>query len=462
MHKNKVVLILKSLSSDNIRHLDKFVQSPAHNSHEDVTRLFQYLRKHLTNGEKALKRENVFLHLFPGQPFDMQKVHYVNSYLLRVVEEFLAWRQWRGNEADYQLYLLRALRLHRIDGSFDGVFEKAKTALDQLGPQGVDSLFHDYQLELERFNQDRLKTGRQEFRLQEMSGALDALFIAEKLRNACILLSNQHVSKTSYDMGLLDPVLLHLQGHPLLEQPVIAIYYHACRTLKSAEDDEAFRALKKLLEEHRKSFKLNELHDIYIFSINYCIRRLNSGHQGFMREMFDIFRMGLETDAFVQNGIMTPRTYSNIIMSGLKLNEFDWVGHFIYQYREALPVKQREGFFNYNLARFYYEQKNYGEAMPLLLQMDYDDMLLTCLGKILLAKMHYEQQELDSLHSLLSSFRVYVQRKKMPNPHHDSYQNFIHFLTKLLQRVPGSVGQLAKDIAETKPVAEKEWLLAQL
>lgn len=462
LHKNKVIIVLKSLTPEEIRQLDKFVRSPIHNQHDDVIRLFQYLRKNLTNGGRALDKERVFGNLFPDLDFDMQQIHYLSSYLLKVVETFLAWQEWRKDETDYQLSLLRALRHHRLEAQFERTFTKASQIINEKKQLDTTSLYHDYQLEMERFNQDRLRTGKQVFRLQEMSDLLDAYFVAEKLRNACILLSNQSISASSYETGLLNAVLNFINGQKLLEHPLVAIYYHSYRTLETKKNNESFKALKSLLNLHRKSFNINELHDVYIFAVNYCIRQLNSGDQGFMSEVFDIYQLGLETDAFVQNGIMTPRTYSNIIMSGLKLSEYKWVEKFILEYKNALPEKHREGFFNYNLARLYYEQKNYAAAMPLLSQMEYEDVLLTSLGKVLLSKMQFEQGEYDSLTSLLSSFRIYIQRKKMPGSHHESHLNFIHFLSKLLYPFSGSQEKIIHEIIETKLVAEKDWLLEQV
>jgi hypothetical protein len=181
-----------------------------------------------------------------------------------------------------------------------------------------------------------------------------------------------------------------------------------------------------------------------------------------MREVFEVYQMGLDSNVFIQNGIITPRSYSNIVMAGLKLNEFEWVGQFIEKYKDSLPEKHGDGFYNYNLARFHYAQKDYAAAMPLLLQMEYDDVLLTSLGKVLLAKMYFEQQEFESLSSLLSSFRIYIQRKKMPGSHHESHLNFIHFLGKLMYKPLAVTEKLRSDITETKIVAEKEWLLAQI
>lgn len=445
-----------------MRLLAKFVQSPVHNRHEMVIGLFQYLRKHLHGSEEALSGKRVFEALWPGEPFDMQKVHYVNSYLLKVVEEFFAWNEWRQDEHNFNLQLVRAYRHHRLEGPFEGIYEKTRQEMETDHRQDLTRLWQQYHLELERFNQARTIGGKQDFQLQLLSDTLDVAFIAEKLRTACILLSNQAVVKTNYDTGLLPQVLAFLENHPCLDIPAIAVYYHAYRTLVNFEDDGSYRRVKQFLANHRQSFNLHELHDLYIFAINYCIRRMNSGEQAFMGEAFDIYRMGMETDAFVQNGVMSPRTYSNIVMSGLRLKEFDWVGKFIGQYKDSLPEKQREGFYNFNLARLHYEQGNYRAAMPLLLQMEYEDVLLTCLGKILLAKMYFEMDEFESLDSLLSSFRTYVHRKKNLGYHRESSLHFIHFTQKLMQRSPGGAAQLAREISDTKVVAEKEWLLERV
>lgn len=444
-----------------MRQLDKFVRSPVHNQHDEVVRLFQYLRKQLNSTGKGLDKERVFAHLYPGLAFNMQQLHYISSYLLKVVEDFLAWHEWKNNPEEQDMSLLKALRNHKLDSVFDQLHQKAFDKLPKTTRQDTHILLHSYKLEWERFSKDRLNSTKQSFRLQELSDALDIYFLAEKLRCACILLSNQIVSKSSYDMGLLPNIIQFIREKNCLDEPIVAIYYHAYRTLVDTKDIEAYKSLKAILKNNSNPLEINELNDVYIFAINFCIRQLNSGEHDFMREVFEVYQMGLYCNVFIQNGIMTPRSYSNIVMAGLKLNEFKWVGQFIEKYKASLPEKHRDGFYNYNLARFHYAQKDYAAAMPLLLQMEYDDVLLTSLGKVLLAKMYFEQQEFESLSSLLSSFKIYIQRKKMQSSHHESHLNFIHFLGKLTHKPLGVNEKLKNEISETKIVAEKEWLLAQ-
>ncbi|MCU0347413.1 MAG: hypothetical protein MUC59_10745, partial [Saprospiraceae bacterium] len=129
MHKNKVTIVLKSLSAEEMRQLDKFVRSPVHNQHDEVVRLFQYLRKQLNSTGKGLDKERVFAHLYPGLAFNMQQLHYISSYLLKVVEDFLAWHEWKNNPEEQDMSLLKALRNHKLDSVFDQLHQMLITYL---------------------------------------------------------------------------------------------------------------------------------------------------------------------------------------------------------------------------------------------------------------------------------------------------------------------------------------------
>ncbi|HFA50640.1 MAG TPA: hypothetical protein ENJ95_16660, partial [Bacteroidetes bacterium] len=432
MPKIKVIELLKSFSLEEMRQMDKFVKSPAFNRHEKVSLLFAYLRKQLQRGTKHISGEKIFKHLFPGEALKMQKVHHVSSYLLKVVEEFLAWKEWRGDEMGFHLSLLQSYRrlqqptfFYRELGSTLKTHKKSILKNSKYYEQG-------YKMESLRFAQMRTDSKNKDFRLQELSGAQDTAFIIEKLKIACILLSNQAVTKKTYDMGMVPFVQQYVERSNLLDNPTLAIYYYASKALSNFTDDPSYQELKKLLLKYPQNFNINELYDIHIFAINYCIRKLNNGEQQFMREVFDIYKSGIETNIFLEKGMLAPRTYSNIVMAGLKLGEFAFIQSFIYDYKDKLPEKEREGFFNYNLARFYFEKNDYSRAMPLLLLMEYDDVLLTSQGKILLAQMYFEQKEMDALTSLLQSLSIYIKRKKMIGYHSISYLNFTNLLNKLI------------------------------
>ena len=64
MLNNKLTKVFQSLTEQEIRSFEKFVQSPIHNRHQDVIRLFQYLRKHISGSKKALEKDRIYNFLF--------------------------------------------------------------------------------------------------------------------------------------------------------------------------------------------------------------------------------------------------------------------------------------------------------------------------------------------------------------------------------------------------------------
>lgn len=463
MAKIKVVALLKSLTPDEMRLLDKFVKSPIHNKHNQVIQLFSHIRKNIHQPAEKIYSEKLFGKLFPGEQLNLKKLHHVSSYLFKTVEEFLAWNEWKHNSTAQGLELLKAYRRlnqpHFFYKAFNQTIEK------QSGVDIRDSnYFHQlFELENLRFSQMRVDSKNKNFYLQELSDAQDEAFIIQKLKTACILLSNQGVTKITYDLGLIPLIQSYVENKNYLQNPTLAIYYYASKVLSNFNDNDSFHQLKELLLKYRERFHTQELYDIHIFAINYCIRRLNTGDQKFMREVFDIYQSGIYSGIFLDQGKLAPRTYSNIVMSGLRLGEYDEVEKFIYSYKGKLPEKQREGFFNYNLAHLFYEKKNYKKAMPLLLQIETYDVLHTCTSKTLLAKMYFELNESESLSNLIQSFKIFLKRKKLLGYHRELYLNFISFLIKLINANKLELlNNISEEIKNTKVLAERGWLLKQV
>ncbi|MEM1323526.1 MAG: hypothetical protein AAGG75_24890 [Bacteroidota bacterium] len=465
MENNRLIKVLKALSKSEMRLLGKFVRSPIHNRHKDVTRLFEYIKSAFEDNKKTLNREIVFAHLFPDEAFEMQRVHYVGSYLLRVVEEFLAWQEWQQDTIEKDMYRLRAYRNHKLDRL---LVKDIEQSLHRQQKQSLrNSHYHDqqYKLQYAKYNYSRTLGRNREFNLQELSDTLDISFIAKKLKNACILLSHQAVAKHEYDQGLLDEVLQFVEERDLLEIPAVAMHYYSYKALVNVEDEDSFMQLKSLLQRYDQSFTTGELRDLYIVAINYCIRSINTGRKYFLSELFHLYRSGLEVGVFFENGELSHWTYRNIVTAGLNLEEFHWIYNFIHKYKEMLNEQHREGSYCFNLARYYFEQDDYQQAMPLLLQMEHSDLLHNLSAKTLLAKMYFRLEETEALDNLLTSFKRYIQRKKGLGYHRENYLNIIGFIRKLM-----SLGiydeekrrGLYEDISNTKNLTEKEWLLQQL
>lgn len=462
----KLAVLFFALSEEEIRQLSLFVRSPLHNRHEKVQELVELLRYVRNKRKEVPEAEWFFDRLYPDLAFDKKKLNHIVSYCQKTILDFLAWNQWKSQEAHVHLDLLKGLNQHRLDQEFT---RQAKSFAKHQSEQSLrNANYHHlaYQFRLAHYTHTRSKGRNREFGLQEMVDAQDRVFIAEKLKNASILLSHQAVVKKEYDTGLLPALLEFLDQRPeFLRYPAISMYYHAYRALDNIELEEDFAQLKQGLVKHAQAFPTTELQDIYLLAINFCIRSWNHGKKRYMQELFELYQHGLAAKVFIENGQLSRFTYNNIIIAGLKQKAFDWVYQFIYDYKDLLQEKYRESSFRYNLAKYYFDKGDYQEAMPLLLQWEYNDVLQNLNAKIMLAKMYYETNERESLEHSLNSFQTYIYRKKILGYHREIYLNFLQFLRKVLTVNPydkEAILALQEAIRQKKSLTERDWLILQL
>ena len=458
--------VFNALDAKEIRLLSKFVRSPLHNRHEKVIELFDLFR-YIKRQRTELPNDTWFFEkLFPGQAYSVEQVRHIRSYLFRVIEEFLAWNDWQQLPVEQSFHLQRAYRKHGLEGRAKASLDKAFQVQEAQPLRNGQYWRQNYQLQEEAFNLNRTKGRTRDFNLQEMAETLDQSYIVEKLKNACILLSHQTVIQKQYETGLLPMVLSYLEERSeWLGIPAIAIYYHAFQALSKEDGTLHFAELKELLVPNEAAFETTELRDIYILAINFCIRAWNTGEKAYMKELFELYKSGLSAEVFFENGVLSRWTYNNIIIAGLKRKEFDWVYHFIHDFRAKLPRKHQEGSFNYNLAKYYFDLGDYEKSMPLLLQMEHDDVLHNIMAKAMLVKMYYELGEQESLSSLLASFKVFIHRQKGLGYHKENYGNFVRLVAKLSMTnpyEPEALQKLKEEVESVDLLTEREWILAQI
>lgn len=447
--------ILGAFSPAELRALEKFIRSPYHVTHPGVVELFESLRRSATATGKNQQTA-------PDHP---RRHYHLTNYLLEALEKFLALEIWEQRPHERHRATLEYLRRLRLDHAGDMMFRYARKKLDADPQRGSDYHRNDYLLHLEAYYRLQQEGRAKSANPQELADAQDVAFICEKLRTGCLLLSHQAVTRREYDKGLLDPVLRFLEGHRYLQIPAVAAYYHGYYAQLGEKADAHFDALKKILEDHAGHFPVAETHDLYLMAINYCIRRINQADERFFREIFELYQSGLRHGALLEGGTLSRWTYNNIAVTALRLREFGWVFGFLHDFAPFLPENHREGAFNYNIARYYYDTGDYRKAMQHLLRMEYDDVLQNLIAKTMLCKIYFELDETDALENQLDSIQIYLRRKKVLGYHKENYEAFVRFMRRLLAlnpRDPANADKLRRDIGQAPTLTEREWFLQKV
>ena len=171
----------------------------------------------------------------------------------------------------------------------------------------------------------------------QMVQNLDYFYFAEKLRVLCSILSRQYLVKSELELPFFDELIKHLENEKFDHIPVITIYYQIYLTQIDSDNEEHYFKLKELLNKYYKLFPQDQAYDMYIFAMNYCIRRLNKGKPNSLNELFLLYKELLPKKLILVDGELSPWYFKNIVVTGLRLKEYEWVEDFINRYKDYLP-----------------------------------------------------------------------------------------------------------------------------
>ena len=268
------------------------------------------------------------------------------------------------------------------------------------------------------------------------------------------------------EVPLLNEILKHLEVTEASNVPAIEIY--RCIILSYTVEDSGvyFLKLKELIVAHQHLFLLEEVKNMYVFAMNYCINQINFGKSEYLKEILFLYKQALENDVLLDEGQLSQWDYKNIVTTALRVKDFKWAQSFIQQYKTKLPKEDRKNAFTFNMARYYFAMKNYDEVLHLLQQVEYSDIFYQLDAKTTLLKTYFELGEWQPLYSLKDSFRVLLQRKRLITPQQKSnYLNLLNFAIRIFRvdvKDKRGLSKLKQEIIAANNVADKSWLLEKI
>ncbi|MCO6491574.1 MAG: hypothetical protein J5I98_24370 [Phaeodactylibacter sp.] len=477
MYSNKLVSLVRSFERREMTRFREFAFSPYFNKHEGVRALVAYLSDIFPRyDEKNCSREAVFQALFPGQAHDQGRLALLFTYGLRLAERFLAIEQAEKQEDLQSIYVLQQLRAKKQYPQYERVLEKAVGGGNGAGTQDSNWYYRQYLIAHEAdqyFN--TISERRTDDSLQRKQHFLDRFYLAEKLRDACEMKVRSRILKVSYSNPLQRTALGAVEAHfeELGGEPAIAMYYWLYRMVSGPDPSFYFEALK-VLNQYQAALPAVEQKAIYNYLQNYCIQKINEGEPRFLAEIFELYKAQLHRGLLLEDGLLSEWHYKNIVTTGIRLREMEWVREFIERYREKLPEEARENAYRFNLASFFYAARQYDEVLRLLIQVEYRDLRYSLGAKALLLRTYYDLDEYEALSSLADSFKQYLHRNRlMADIRREGYHNLFK-LTRRAASLRANIGYCTKEksrkellklqqsIEKAGAVFNKSWLLEKV
>jgi len=213
--------------------------------------------------------------------------------------------------------------------------------------------------------------------------------------------------------------------------PIIPVYFQLYLLVETKEEKHYF-SLLSFLTNHQKELDKSEL--IYIYNIlkNYCIQRINANDKRFLSEIFKLYQSELDMDLLLEEGVLLEWHYKNIVTTALRLGEIAWTEVFIEKYKNRLDPAAYENAYRFNKAALCHAKREYHRVLELLQQVEYSDLRYNLGAKALLLRTYYELRETDSLISLSTAFRQFLNRNRLlSNTRKLAYFNLFSLAEKL-------------------------------
>ncbi len=468
MYGSKLLDVLACLEAGEWKELEVFLKSPYFNRNPDLLRLAMLLKKEAPGfKEERVDRYLLMRKLFPKRALEDKEIRYLMSSLLKLVERFLGQQVYETKPLLGGSHVLEACEARNLKKHYRQQLRQLEKLTESHPYRDEHYYYHRFlraDVETRYFHRQGVRT--YDHNLQETVDYLDEFYLITKLRLTCELINRQNILSASYDIRLVDELLGYLEGYDFEKVPAIAMYYHILRLLTAEDTHPHFQSLKGLMVNNFHLFPEHSQKEIFSYAQNHCIKQIKNGVTAYHEELFGIYQEGLKTGLLIEEGVLSPWKFKNIVSNGLGLGKFEWVENFIDTFNGKILEEFRETALVYNRAHLYYHQGRFSEALKTLNTVEFSDIFYALGTRKIMLMIYFEQEEVESLLSLVSSFKLFLRRNKLISEgNRRAYLNFVNLVQALFRYREGKGEQraeLEKQIRETQPLVEESWLMKML
>ncbi len=471
MFSDKLVTLLRTFGKVELNRLRKLVASPYFNDEPDALQLFDICHTALKKSPEALEKltkEQIWKKLCPGKPFDDAHLRRMTSDLNQLAIKFRALEQREKDPLEDWLLEQKALRSAGLDKHLTGIERQITRYIDTTTARNTDFYYHSFQYYWNVFTRSSRIVAAADYmaKLLPANQSLDIFYITQKLKMYVAWLSYRQFRATDKVLPLPEGFWENIEVGSFAEIPMIGIYRQVVQILHEPDNEPLFEALQADLQRLGSALAPEDYRECCYIAQNYCALKINQGKSEYYNKAFAIFKTMVELDVLLEEGQLAEGVYKNIITTGLRAGEFNWVEQFIEEYSWYLPSGIRENARTYNLANLYSHLKQYNRAMEVLRNVEYSDVTYALGAKTILLRIYYEQSEYMALDSLIDSFRIYLRRNKQISKNlQKEYNNFLNLVKKLTTLRVGDkkgLSEFRAKVVATSYNTPKKWLLDKI
>lgn len=467
----RIFKLLSELDAIELNRFSKFIHSPYFNKNEHVTALFDILYNDIKTANAVLPKEKLWGEIGLELPYKDIKFRKLCNDLVERYERFLTVEQMESDELLKSNLLIHAVKRTANKNLIDKHIGKTGNIFERTPDQSADFFLQKYlydktlqNLKTNYEKKEDIKKYINKEAYENLSSQLDAFYVIEKLRHAIDIITWSKQYKTEIEINLDETIKL-IQREELDHVTAVKVYWLIYQIMTIESSKPLYYQLKALAKREIYQFPENEQAEIFDALFSYCIKWGNKGDMEFTREYLDIHEWGIIEEFILKNGVLSPTSFRNYILAGLRVGEIDRVESYIKSNLHLLEEPRRENALNFNLARVYWYKKDFDNVLSYLNKVNYDDIWYNINSKNYLLASYYELDEIDALYSNIDSFVAFLRREKsLDASRKKRHLNFTNFLKRLLNKSEDKAQllKLKAQVESEKEIVNKTWLLEKI
>ena len=470
----KLIELIRTLDRKEFNSFGRYVNSMVKD--KNVHKLFLELKRYAPNFELSQKdKEKVFEKIFGKKKYSNRQLNYLTSAMNLHLEEYLIMIAIRQDQKQKDYMLMEYYRSRKQYEFFkrtaESIMEREEEKAVKDGEYYLTKMKIEYDL-YHYVETDNKRIERQAKRIESMVNSIDEFYMYYKLNLASDLITFDEDFNVERDVTLfLEEIKNVIKAQPLYKNTLIKIYLFILNNFKKHTYENYLSLRQKIFE---VIDNVSDEHQRTLFSClsNYAITCNEKNIPNFKKYTFEIIQMSIDRKYAVRNGELGYQNFINavIIATNIEINNISWAKEMIIKNNHLINVELREDTILLSKAFIDYAEKNYGDALEKLNQIEHwRQYTFGIQGRLLKLKCYYELDietngnYLDTAEYLADSYRNYLRRNKIfSDPINKSIINLITFTIKIMRNRYSkkyTPNELLNEMKKYEPLAAKRWVL---
>jgi len=464
MFKAKFIKIISFLQHESRKKLKDFIESPYFNKEQSVKIIGTAILDQLNKMPINLLKADLFSLACGTKPYYDTAIRVVLSKLYKLTIHFIN-TEYKISASELNTNTLLFLRKNHLDDHFLETLNKSKVFLNSQKLRNEKYYDGLYLILQEEYEYLKAQKRQGDYQTKEIFEGIEISYFIKKLRHCTRINTIKTINTLDLEFALIDEIINYITINELYKIPVLGFYYYTYLSQVFPEHEEHFKSLVGIISDSESDFDWDELRDNYFTILNYCIRKINAGDDGYLKTLFELYVKSLDKGFLIEKNTISRFTYRNIAETGIKVNEFTWVDEFISIYKNRLEEKYQTSFYALEKARLLIVQKEFNKALDYLSRISFTDPLIELANRLEKIRVFIELNQLDVADYQLDAMGSYLRRNKGIGYHREHYRQFIHYTKKVIKLTSSDKFQLQDLILQVRnepKLTERKWLISKL